>query len=90
MLWNKICAIFEQSIDSKIMKTIKFKISTVTIRKANNNLIVSGVDTSVRDSYNGVITARTVVNGFVHTREISKEKINESYGKSLKEYAEKL
>jgi hypothetical protein len=87
---NKICCIFDIIENNEIMKTLKFKTSTETIRKANISLMASGINSSVRNNYNGVITTRTILNGVVQTREISKEKINEAYGKSLKEYAEKL
>ena len=89
-IWNKICCIFGTIETNEIMKTLKFKISPETIRKANYSLVVSGINLNVRNSYSGVITARTTLNGIVQIREISKEKINEAYGKSLKEYAEKL
>lgn len=89
-IWNKICSIFGTIETNEIMKTLKFKISPETIRKANYSLVVSGINLNVRNSYSGVITARTTLNGIVQIREISKEKINEAYGKSLKEYAEKL
>jgi hypothetical protein len=72
------------------MKTLKFKRSASTIKKANRNLMISGVNFDVRNNYSGIITTRTLLNGVVIFREISKEKINEAYGKSLKEYAEKL
>lgn len=72
------------------MKTLKFKISPETIRRANHSLIVEGVELKVRENYTGVITAKTTLNGVVRMREISKEKINQAYEKSLKEYAEKL
>ncbi len=90
MIWNKICCIFEYFKKVEIMRTIKFKISPETIRKANRNLVVNGVNCTVRNNYSGVIIARTILNGVVQVREISKEKINEAYGKSLIEYAEKL
>lgn len=90
MLWNKICSIFDIIENNEIMKTLKFKTSAETIRKANNSLMISGVNFNVRNNYSGVITTRTIQNGVVQIREISKEKINEAYGKSLKEYAEKL
>lgn len=72
------------------MKSLKFKTSPETIRKANKSLVVSGISFKVRNSYSGVIIARTSLNGVIKTREISKEKINEAFGKSLKDYAEKL
>ena len=87
---NIFFSIFDTIENNEIMKTLKFKTSPETIRKANYSLVVSGINLNVRNSYSGVITARTTLNGIVQIREISKEKINEAYGKSLKEYAEKL
>ena len=87
---NIFFSIFDTIENNEIMKTLKFKTSPETIRKANSSLVVSGVNFNVRNNYSGVITARTILNGVVQIREISKEKINEAYGKSLKEYAEKL
>lgn len=72
------------------MKTLKFKISPDTIRKANNNLVNTGISFRIKENYSGVITARTNLNGIVNIREISREKINEAYEKSLNEYAKKL
>ncbi|KPH11848.1 hypothetical protein [Chryseobacterium sp. ERMR1:04] len=72
------------------MKKLNFKISPSTIRKANKNLIFNGIDASVKEAYTGIITARSRLNGVVKVREISKDKISEAYGKSLKSYAEKL
>ncbi|WP_119080282.1 hypothetical protein [Chitinophaga alhagiae] len=70
--------------------TLKFKTSPEAIRRANSNLVLKGVDFSTREKYTGIITAKTVFNGSVKIREISKDKINEAYAKSLKQYAEKL
>lgn len=72
------------------MKNLKFKVSPEAIRRANNSLRVNGVEVKVRESYNGVITAKTILNGVKNVREISGDKINEAYGKSLKQYAAKL
>ncbi|WP_115621809.1 hypothetical protein [Chryseobacterium indoltheticum] len=72
------------------MKKIKFKTSPTTIRRANSSLISNGIDSNVKENYAGVIVARSRMNGVVNVREISKEKINEAYKKSLSEYAEKL
>lgn len=72
------------------MATLKFKISPEAIRKANNSLIIKGIDSSVRDNYSGVITTRTIVGGSVKIREISKQEINDAYAKALKQYAAKL
>ncbi len=71
------------------MNTLNIKISPQTIRKANSSLVLSGVN-SIKEHFSGVITVRTTLNGIVKIREITKEKIKEAYGKSLKEYAEKL
>jgi|GEM_PF-2344555 len=51
---------------------------------ANNNVRLENVG-----DYKDVITVKTVVNGIVAIREISRAEINEVYGKSLKEYAAK-
>lgn len=40
-------------------------------------------------NYKSVITVKTIINGIVKIREISRAEINEVYGKSLKEYAAK-
>lgn len=73
------------------METLNFKkISPGTIRSANNDLMLNGVDFSARKHYRGKITVKTTVNGVVNIREISKEEINEAYAKALEEYAEKL
>jgi hypothetical protein len=63
------------------------RVTAESIRKANSNLMSKGVNFS---AYNGVIVAKTNLNGVIRTREISKEKINESYKKALKLYEEKL
>jgi len=72
------------------MKTLKFRVSPEAIRRANNSLRVKGINVITKDSYNGIITAKTVLNGVRNVREISGERIKEAYGKSLREYAEKL
>jgi hypothetical protein len=90
VFWNKICCIFEYFKKVEIMRTLKFKISPDTIRKANRTLIVKGVDFHVKNSYVGVITTRIILNGVEVVREISGDKIKEAYGKSLREYAEKV
>lgn len=72
------------------MKTLKFRVSPTAIRKANNSLRISGVNMNVKESYSGVITAKTVLNGVKNVREISGDKIKEAYGKSLREYTAKL
>lgn len=69
---------------------MRFKIALETIRKANNNLIKKGITAKDTENYRGIITVTTNLNGIVTTREISKDMINEAYGKSLKEYATKL
>lgn len=88
VFWNKICAIFDRINKTELMT--KLKVTTESIRRANSNLVAKGIDFTVRYNYNGVIVARTTLNGIVKVREISKEKINEAYEKSLKLYAEKL
>lgn len=50
---------------------------------ANNNVRLENVG-----DYKDVITVKTVVNGIVKIREISRAEIK-AYGKSLKEYAAK-
>ena len=72
------------------MKTLKFKVSPETIRKANESMIATGVNSRIRENYTGIITTRTTLNGVVKIREINKDKINGAYKKSLIEYAEKL
>ena len=46
----------------------------------------NGVNFNAKRNYSGVITVRATVNGVIQTREISKEKINAAYEKSLKSY----
>ena len=72
------------------MKTLKFVTTPSTIRKANKSLVTNGANFNAKRNYSGVITVRATVNGVIQTREISKEKINAAYEKSLKSYAEKL
>lgn len=62
------------------------KVFLSTIRKANKKLILTGISDDIRNNYTGIITAKTISNGIVKVREINKEKINEAYAKSLKEY----
>ena len=89
-LWNKLCCIFVYFKKVEIMRTLKFKISPDTIRKANRALIIEGVNFHVKNSYAGIITTRIILNGVEVVREISSDKIKEAYGKSLREYAEKV
>ena len=72
------------------MKTLKFITSPNTIRNANKSLVSNGVNFNAKRNYSVVITVRTTVNGVIQIREITKEKINAAYEKSLKSYAEKL
>lgn len=72
------------------MAKLNFKISPETIRRANNNLILKGIDNHVRENYTGVITTKTIVGGSIKIREISKKEINDAYAKALKQYAQKL
>ncbi|MEO4006250.1 hypothetical protein [Flavobacterium sp. CAU 1735] len=73
------------------MQELKFKISPGTIRKVNRMLIANNdVCLENTGNYKGVITVKTIINGIVRIREISRAEINEAYGKSLKEYAAKL
>ena len=88
LLWNKIFTIFDGINKTEIMK--KLRVTTESIRRANISLVARGVDFTVRHNYSGVIVAKTNLNGVVRVREISKERINESYEKALKMYAEKL
>ncbi|UUC47092.1 hypothetical protein [Flavobacterium cerinum] len=69
---------------------MKFKIALETIRKANDNLIKSGITVKGTEKFRGVITARINLDGIILIREISHDKINEAYGKALKKYAAKL
>lgn len=88
VFWNKICCIFDRINKTEIMK--KLRVTTESIRRANSSLVARGVDFTVKHNYSGVIVAKTNLNGVVRVREISKERINESYEKALKMYAEKL
>ncbi|MEY2923093.1 MAG: hypothetical protein RL108_1719 [Bacteroidota bacterium] len=88
LLWNKNFTIFDRINKTEIMKQLK--VTTESIRRANSSLVARGVDFTVKHSYSGVIVAKTNINGVLRVREISKEKINESYEKALKMYAEKL
>jgi hypothetical protein len=72
------------------MEISSIKVSTKTIRKANKVLLDSGVSSNVKNNYDGFIIAHTVLNGVVKSRIITKEKINEAFGDSLKKYAEKI
>jgi len=73
------------------MEELKFKISPGTIRKVNRMLIANNdVRSENAGNYKGVITVKTIIDGIVRIREISREEINEAYGKSLNEYAAKL
>lgn len=73
------------------MQELKFKISPGTIRKVNRMLIANNdVRSENVGNYKGVITVKTIIDGIVRIREISREEINEAYGKSLNEYAAKL
>ena len=72
------------------MKTIKFKVNPKIIREANRISVVENRRLSDNTSYNGVVTARIVLNGVEKTRELSRQDINDAYLKSLQEYAEKL
>lgn len=88
MLWNKICCTFGILNKTEIMR--KLRVTTESIRRANSSLVARGVDFTVKHNYSGIIVAKTNLNGVVRVREISKERINESYEKALKMYAEKL
>lgn len=72
------------------MKALKFVKNSNSVRNANKSLIVNGVSSNTKRNYSGVITIRTTTNGVIQTKEITKDKINTAYEKSLKEYAEKL
>ncbi|THF50622.1 hypothetical protein E6C50_10390 [Flavobacterium supellecticarium] len=68
------------------MQELKFKISPGTIRKVNRMLIANNdVRSENVGNYKGVITVKTIIDGIVRIREISREEINEAYGKSLNE-----
>lgn len=88
MLWNKICCTFGILNKTEIMR--KLRVTTESIQRANSSLVARGVDFTVKHNYSGIIVAKTNLNGVVRVREISKERINESYEKALKMYAEKL
>jgi hypothetical protein len=88
MLWNKICSIFDRVKKTEIMR--KLRVTTESIRRANSSLVARGIDFTAKHNYSGVIVAKTNLNGVLKVREISKEKITESYEKALKMYAEKL
>ena len=88
LLWNKVFTIFDRINKTEIMK--KIRVTTESIRRANSSLVARGVDFTAKHNYSGVIVAKTSLNGVVRVREISKDRINESYEKALKMYAEKL
>ncbi|MFN3782538.1 MAG: hypothetical protein ACK4R6_01355 [Spirosomataceae bacterium] len=64
----------------------KLKVTTESIRRANSSLVSNGI----KQNYNGTIVAKSTINGIIRIREISKDKINESYEKALRMYGEKL
>lgn len=69
----------------------EYRILSRSVKRANDNLIAKGVSSSSQKILKGgVIVVKTYIDGAINIREISKDKINEAYEKSLKDYAEKL
>jgi len=66
------------------------QVSLETIRRVNRNLILKGLDPTIKENYSGVITIKTIVDGIETRRVLSKEEIKNAYAKALKEYEEEF
>ncbi|MBV8252676.1 MAG: hypothetical protein JO154_08715 [Chitinophaga sp.] len=76
------------------MERRNYQVSLEAIRNANRELILNGLDPAIKENEdynkNGFITIKTIVDGIVTTKELSKEEIKNAYAKALKEYEEEL
>jgi|GEM_PF-6830827 len=71
--------------------SLKYQVSVGAVRRANDKLVSRKKSAyRINTEYSGTITARISLNGIMHEREISNEKIKEAYTNSLNKYAKKL
>lgn len=71
-------------------KPLKYRVSSNTIRKANQSLIRKGISEKVRNSYNGDITVQVTFKDGIKTKVFSNNEIKTEFGKALITYAERV
>ncbi|WP_104735886.1 hypothetical protein [Hanstruepera ponticola] len=71
-------------------KSFKYKVSPLTVRKANQSLIKNGISDKVRNSFNGDIVVHYSIKNGIKVKTFTNKDIKNAYEKALSLYAERV